>query len=92
MYDPVLLQMVSYQIVAERIAGAERQRMANALSSTSSASRQHLLFLRTLRIFASRLRNSLAFRPGPRPGGALSWNTLGMSTRSSSTNHVSGNS
>jgi hypothetical protein len=91
MYNPVLFEMVSAQIVAERLANAERQRTANALDSTSSASGLRLLLLRMLRVCASRVGNSSAFTPGLRHGGDLPWNTLGMSTRSSSTNHVSGN-
>ena len=91
MYNPVLVEMLSGQIVAERLANAERQRMANALGSTSSASGLRLVLLRMLRVCASSVGNGSAFRPGLRQGGDVPWNTLGMSTRSSSTNHVSGN-
>jgi hypothetical protein len=71
MYSPVLFEMLSDQIVAERLANAERQRRANALDSTSSVSGLKLVLSRTLRMLASRVGNSTAYRPRLQHGGDL---------------------
>ena len=68
MYSAVLFEMVSRDIVAERLANAERERVANAAREqrstgwTLSGNRLHLLLRPSLRTLASRTSAQVSWK------------------------------